>query len=67
MPSLTDTMLTIRCSNCVVGIEFRPMISYRNGRFVCRDCAHKVRPGQPEYVCSCRNCLRATYPEKKLD
>ena len=62
-----DTTLVIRCPNCIVGIEFRPMISYRDGRFVCRDCAHTVRPGDPTYACTCRACLRATYPERQLD
>ncbi len=33
------------------------MLSYKDGRFVCRDCAHTVRPGFPEYMCSCRQCL----------
>ena len=58
MPTLTDTTLTIRCPHCTVGIEFRPMIAHKDGRFVCRDCAHTVRPGVPEYRCSCRHCLR---------
>ncbi len=34
MSTLTDTTLTIRCPYCVIGIEFRPMISYKDGRFV---------------------------------
>jgi hypothetical protein len=54
----TDTTLVIRCSHCIVGTEFRPMIAYKDGRFVCRDCAHTVRPGVPEYKCTCRPCLR---------
>jgi hypothetical protein len=56
--ALTDTTLTIRCPYCLVGIEFRPMIAHKDGRFVCRDCAHTVRPGVPEYECTCRPCLR---------
>jgi recombinational DNA repair protein (RecF pathway) len=58
MSTLTDTTLTIRCPYCVVGTEFRPMISYKDGRFVCRECAHTVRPGVPEYKCRCSPCLR---------
>jgi hypothetical protein len=54
----TDTTLTIRCPYCVVGIEFRPMIAYKDGRFVCRDCAHTVLPGVADYRCICRTCLR---------
>ena len=59
MPTLTDTALVIRCPYCLMGIGFRPMISYKDGRFVCRDRAHTVRPGVPEYRCSCRHCLRS--------
>jgi hypothetical protein len=58
MPTLTDTTLVIRCPYCIVGIDFRPLIAYKDGRFVCRDCAHTVRPGVPEYRCTCRACLR---------
>ena len=54
-----DTILVIRCPHCMAGIEFRPMITYKYGRFVCRDCAHTVWPGLPEYRCTCRPCLRA--------
>ena len=56
--SATDNELVIRCPYCLVGIEFRPMLAYKDGRFVCRDCAHTVRPGVNEYRCSCRHCLR---------
>lgn len=53
----TDTTLIIRCPYCMEGIDFRPMIAHKDGRFVCRDCAHTVRPGMPEYRCTCRPCL----------
>ena len=55
---MTDTILIIRCPHCLIGIECRPMIAYKDGRFVCRNCAHTVRPGIPEYRCRCRPCLR---------
>ena len=58
MPTLTDATLIIRCSYCMAGIDFGPMIAYKDGRFVCRDCAHTIRPGVPEYRCTCRRCLR---------
>lgn len=58
MQTLTDSPLTIRCPYCMAGIEFKPMIAYKDGRFVCRDCAHSLRPGVPEYRCSCRPCLK---------
>jgi hypothetical protein len=54
----TDAILTIRCPHCIAGIDFRPMIAHKDGRFVCRDCAHTVRPGVPEYKCTCRPCLK---------
>lgn len=31
----TDRTLVIRCPHCLVGIEFRPMIAYKDGRFIC--------------------------------
>jgi len=58
MPTPTDTIFIIRCPYCMAGIDFRSMIAYKDGRFVCRDCAHTVRPGVPEYKCTCRQCLR---------
>jgi hypothetical protein len=57
MATLTDTTLVIRCLYCLVGIECRPMFAYKDGRFVCRDCAHTVRPGVADYRCACRTCL----------
>jgi hypothetical protein len=58
VPTMTDTILTIRCPHCMAGIEFRILTAYKDGRFVCRDCAHTVRPGIPENKCTCRACLR---------
>ena len=58
MPAPTDTILTMYCPHCAAGIEFKPMIAYKDGRFVCRDCAHTVRPGVLNYQCTCRRCLR---------
>lgn len=52
-----NTTLVIRCPHCMVGMEFRQMTAYKDGRFVCRDCAHTFRPGEPEYKCICRRCL----------
>jgi hypothetical protein len=58
MPIPTNTTVVIRCLYCMAGIEFRSMIAHKDGRFICRDCAHTVRPGVPEYRCTCRACLR---------
>jgi len=41
----------------MAGIDFGPMIAYKDGRFVCRDCAHTIRPGVPECRCTCRRCV----------
>jgi late competence protein required for DNA uptake (superfamily II DNA/RNA helicase) len=66
MPTQTDTTLTIHCPYCIAGIEFRSMIAHNDGRFVCRDCAHTVRPGMPEYRCTCRPCLRLSREKEKM-
>ena len=58
MGSVTDTLMVVHCPYCRAGIDFRLMIGYKNGRFVGRDCAHTVRPGEPEYRCTCRPGLR---------
>jgi hypothetical protein len=63
MPKLTDTTFVILCPYCVAGIEFRPMTAYKDGRFVCRDCAHTVRPGVQDYTCTCRMCLNLLYAD----
>jgi hypothetical protein len=52
-----DMVLVVRCPYCVSGIEFRPMIAYKDGRFVCRECGHTARPGDPGYRCICRKCI----------
>jgi hypothetical protein len=36
MPTLTDTILTIRGPHCTAGIEFSSMIAHKYGRFVCQ-------------------------------
>jgi len=61
--SITDTTLVIRCPHCLIGIERKSMVAYKDGRFVCRDCAHTVRPGVPEYKCTCRPCVRLALRE----
>lgn len=57
MGTATDTVLLVRCAYCVAGLEFRPLVAYKDGRFVCRNCAHTVRPGVPNYRCTCSTCL----------
>jgi hypothetical protein len=53
-----DTTVIIRCPYCMAGIGFSPMIAYKDGRFVCRGCAHTVRLAITEYRCPCRMRLR---------
>jgi hypothetical protein len=59
-------VLVIRCPHCMAGIDFKPMIAYRDGRFVCRDCAHTVRPGVPKYRCTCSTCSRLWWKPLKF-
>jgi len=47
----------------MAGIDFSTMIAHEDGRFVCRDCAHTVRPGITEYVPP----LLEAVPENALD
>lgn len=58
MAIATDTLMVVRCLYCMAGVDFRPMIAHKDGRFVCRDCAHTVRPGEIGYQCTCRRCLK---------
>ena len=46
------------CPHYTAGVNSKPMIAYKDERFVCRDWAHTLRPGVPEYRCKCRGCLR---------
>jgi hypothetical protein len=62
----TDTTLTIRCPYCMAGIDFRPMIAHKDGRFVCRDCAHTVRPRRARLQVHVPHVLEAV-PENALD
>jgi hypothetical protein len=64
---VNDTVLTYSCPYCMVEfMQFRPLTSYKDGRFVCRDCAHTLRPGEPKHKCSCRNCLGVEAPKKSM-
>jgi hypothetical protein len=58
MSTLNDAILIVRCPYCIAGFDFKSMIAHKDGRFVCRDCAHTVRPGVPEYKCTCRACVK---------
>jgi hypothetical protein len=46
----------VRCSYCVVGDDFRPMLPKPEGWFICQICGHTANPGQPAYKCECEKC-----------
>lgn len=51
---MTDEIL--RCSYCVLGDHFRPMLESLDGWFLCPRCGHTANPGKPYFKCSCRKC-----------
>jgi hypothetical protein len=56
--TMNDTVLGFDCPYCSVGPDFVEMTGYRDGRFVCRNCAHTLRPGTSSYLCTCPECLK---------
>jgi hypothetical protein len=54
----TDITLTIRCPYLHGGHRVQADDRPQARTVVCPDCAHTVRPGVPEYKCTCRPCLR---------
>jgi hypothetical protein len=58
--TLPDSVLTICCAWCWTGLEFLPMLAYKEGRYVCFKCAHTVYPGVLGHQCQCRRCIRVT-------
>jgi hypothetical protein len=57
--AMTDMVLVFYCPYCSVGADFWEMTGYKDGRFVCRNCAHTLRPGNPTYLCTCPKCLKS--------
>jgi Zn ribbon nucleic-acid-binding protein len=47
---------TVRCPYCVLGDEFRPMLSDEDGQFTCAKCRHTARPADKNYSCRCYKC-----------
>jgi DNA-directed RNA polymerase subunit RPC12/RpoP len=45
----------VRCPFCVLGGEFRPMVSDVDG-YICNNCGHTTHPTESEYKCHCPNC-----------
>jgi hypothetical protein len=56
--AVSDSILILRCPYCTTGDDSKELRAYKDGRFVCDACGHTVRPGEPTYRCTCRNCLR---------
>jgi hypothetical protein len=56
--AMSDSILILRCPYCTAGTDFVPLRAYKDGRFVCDECAHTVRPGESGYRCICRNCIK---------
>ena len=46
----------IRCPYCVVGDQFKPMLSRGGGVLVCSKCGHTAIHEKPEFQCSCQKC-----------
>jgi Zn ribbon nucleic-acid-binding protein len=46
----------VRCPFCVLGDEFRPMLSHEDGIFICGKCGHTARPADKNYSCRCCKC-----------
>jgi hypothetical protein len=45
-----------RCSYCILGDDFSPMLPRQEGWFFCLECGHTVMPDDPNFKCSCRKC-----------
>ena len=61
-----DAKLVIRCPDCTLGLDFRPMTAHKDGRFVCEQCGHSVRPEETVSLCSCYQCLRLNDASARL-
>jgi hypothetical protein len=46
----------IRCPYCVLGHEFRPLVSQPDRTFLCPKCGHAAEPGDEYFQCSCPKC-----------
>ena len=46
----------VRCPYCVLGDQFRPMLSRPGGWFICHKCGHTAISEKPEFKCFCQKC-----------
>jgi hypothetical protein len=42
--AMSDSILVLRCPYCTTGDDFKQLRAYKDGRFVCDECSHTVRP-----------------------
>jgi hypothetical protein len=47
----------VRCPYCMLGDQSKPMLQ-RPDWYVCEQCGHTVIPEDPDFKCSCRDCLK---------
>jgi hypothetical protein len=47
----------VRCPYCMPGDQGGPMLQ-RPGWLICEQCGHIVIPEDPDFKCSCRDCLK---------
>ncbi len=55
--NIAMTMTVARCPYCVSDDEFRQMIAYKDGRFVCNKCGHLTIPVDKDFKCYCPKCF----------
>jgi ribosomal protein S27AE len=65
-PQRSEMRDTVRCPNCVSGLEFRPMVPHPDGRYICDKCGHTAHPGNTKYKCRCPKCLEFGCVNRKL-
>jgi hypothetical protein len=48
---------SVSCPYCILGDQCKPMLQ-RPAWFICEQCGHIVIPEDPDFKCSCRDCLK---------
>jgi hypothetical protein len=49
--------IVVRCPYCSQAPDFGPMLQ-RPDWIICEKCGHVVIHDEPDFKCSCRNCLK---------
>jgi hypothetical protein len=47
----------VRCPYCILASDVRAMLQSPDW-IICEKCGHVVIPDDPDFRCSCRNCLK---------